>query len=217
MELTENQDLPYPTDNDPGDGALDLQLLAEAMNARLVAQFANYRKVVNKEVKVSIMNTDATTGFTNNFLVALNDPAFFTWTTLIDTTGGAQPINPFDLSGFVGGGVYRAGMFIKSQPTGTADLNTERDVSLNVQIALDATTPSTFQTQILAATSYEANNGSTLQIVDSEIFLPFPGRFPFVTSGSFITPNFFHTNTSSSVLIQATSLAWLLRVGDLDG
>jgi len=214
MDSTDSQHLPFPEDNDPGDGALDLQLLAEAIDAKLVAQFAALRSAINKKVKISQLASN-TSAFADNSLIQVY-PTSSTWTTLYDSTGGSDTANPYDLSGFSGGGVYRVGFFCQSAAAGAINVNTERDVSLNVQVALDASTPSTFQTQILAATSYDTNNGTVTQVVDSEIFLPFPGQFPFVTGGSNIRPYFFHLNTSSGVSILAGSLAWLLHVGDLD-
>lgn len=214
MDTTDSQHLPFPDDNDPGDGALDLQILAEAIDAKLVAQFAAMRGVINKKCKVSVLAAN-TVAFADSTLIEVY-PTSSTWTTLYDSTGGSDTANPFDLSGFTGGGVYRVGWFCQSAPSGTVDVNTERDASLNVQVALDASTPSTFQTQILPVTSYDTNNGSVRQVVDSEIFLPFPGQFPFVTGGSNIRPNFFHLNTSSGVSILAGSLAWVVRVADLE-
>jgi hypothetical protein len=214
MDSTDSQHLPFPENFDPGDGALDLQVLAEAIDAKLSAQFVAMRGAINKKLKVSTLAAN-TSAFADSTLIQLY-PTSSTWTTVYDSTGGSDTANPYDLSGFTGGGVYRVGFYCRSQPSGTVDVNTERDASLNVQVALDASTPSTFQTQILPATSYDTNNGVVVQVVDSEIFLPFPGQFPFVTGGSNIRPYFFHLNTSSGVSILTGSLAWVERVGDLD-
>jgi hypothetical protein len=214
MEITDSQFLPYPDGVDPGDGALDLQYLAQAIDAKLVTAFANYGGVVNSKLKVSVLATNSTAISGNAGLIVY--PIFTTWTTLYDSTGGLEPANPFDLSGFDGGGVYRIGWSIQSQPTGAVDVLSERSMALTINVALDASSPPAFTTEFIADTAYEVNLGATSQLVDSEFWLPFPGQFPFVAGGSYVRPSFFHQNTSSTVQILAGSLAWIYRVGDLE-
>jgi hypothetical protein len=213
MEVTDSQFLPYPTDNDPGDGALDLQVLAEAIDAKLVTAFASYRAALNRKVKYTFMAANGS-AISANVLTTVY-PNFSTWTTLYDSTGGTDTANPFDLTGFIGmtGGVYRAGMFLRTQPTGAVNANTRRFLQIEVRVAQDASPLPTTTIEGYFNEVTESSTGATFQVLECEFFLTF------VTSSSFsslITASYFHTHTSSTVTYLANSYAWLYRVSDLE-
>jgi hypothetical protein len=213
VDVTDSQFLPFPTDNDPAAGALDLQILAEAIDAKLVTAFANYRATLNKKIKYSTMLVNGSSIAANTLTTVY--PTFSTWSVLYDSTGGTAAANPFDMTGFIGmsGGVYRAGMFLKTNPSGAVNANTRRFLQIEATIAQDSSPLPTVTVEGYFNEVVEANAGGTFQVLECEFFVPF------VTSSAFsskVVASYFHTNTSSTVTYIAGSYAWLYRVADLE-
>src|SRR6476660_8368670 len=97
MELTPNLRLPYPDDNDPGDGALDLQVFAEATDAAITAQLVALRANINKPCRVAMLNTP-TAGFAAN--VTTDVFAAGTWTIIYDSSSlTTTTLDPFTQRG----------------------------------------------------------------------------------------------------------------------
>lgn len=201
MKLTGSQLLPYPEPNDPGDGALDLQVLAEAIDAKLVTEFANFRSVLNGR-QLEVVNLLADFGpFTSSA-----PPASVSFDNVVFTSDGGGPTIQFDPT-VTSGAVYAAGLYLISNPTGTVTVNTHRSSRILVSL-YNGPSLNTFTSQTWNVEVYETGTGGEHQQVMAVFYAPFPAQ-------SLITPQFQHNNTGSSVNVLAGSYMWLQRLGEV--
>lgn len=202
MELTDTQQFPYPGPFDPGDGALDLEVFAEAVDAKLTAAFANFRAVLNSKVKVVGMVANQT-GFVNG----VEDAIAFD-NVLYDSTGLAGTTAFFTEVGY-----YRVGAFILSNPSAGVTVNSLRLTRL--QFRQQLTIP--FGTVVFEdwfTQSYESNTGGEYQTIEGLV------RVPNVDSpGSFIRVLFTSFNAASTTTViggTGGSLIWFSKVSNLE-
>jgi hypothetical protein len=207
MKLTGSQLLPYPEGNDPGDGALDLQLLAQAIDAKLVAEFASFRGVRNKWVFVQSRSSDqtglvansTTTNFGSGTSISFNN---LIYTTSLTTTGSSVALATADP------GYFRVGLYVVSNPSGTVTANTYRTARI---VAVVGTGPPAFTSanENYYSTTYESSTGAEHQFIEAMVRIEAPAYSSFQFSLR-------HGNTGSNLTIKAGSLAWVYRVCDLE-
>ena len=201
MKLTDSQLLPYPEINDPGDGALDLQVLAEAIDAKLVGEFANFRSVLNdRQIEIVTLSADfgpISSGGTGTLV------SFDTVTYTSD--GGSSTIffNPAETAG----GIYAMGCYLISNPTGAVTANSYRKAMLQA-VLYNGPSLNTFTTQTWASEVYETTTGGEHQNVMAVFYAPFPAL-------SNVGAVFQHGNTGSTVNVKAGSYMWLQRLGEI--
>lgn len=201
MEITDTQFFPYPEVNDPADDALDLQVLAEAIDAKLVTSFADFRAILNNEVYVSTLSANQT-GFASTAVEVDFD------TEVYDTVtgGGGPPATPF----FNSTGYYRVGTYIISVPAGAVNANTSRFTFLEFRQQLSFPPGSVILEQAITL-NWESNTGGEHQVVENLI------RVDNVDSpGSFIHVLFSSGNTSSNTTVFAGSMLWFYKVSELE-
>lgn len=202
MELTDTQDFPYPGPLDPGDGALDLQVFAEAVDAKLTTAFADFRAVLNTKVKVVGLLANVP-GFVN----AVEAEIPFD-NILYDNTAFASGTPFFDEVGY-----YRIGAFVQSNPSGAVTANTSRLSRLQFRQQLTIPFGSVVFEDWFTQT-YESNTGSEYQVMEGLV------RVPNVDSpGSFIRVLFTSFNSGSNTTViggAGGSLIWFYKVSDLE-
>lgn len=201
MRLTDSQLLPFPEANDPGDGALDLQVLAEAINAKLVAEFANFRSVLNdRQLEVVTLTSDfgpITSGGTGTAI---------SFDTVVFTSDGGGTTIFFDPT-VTAGGIYAMGCFIISNPTGAITANSYRKTLLTATL-YNGPSLNTFTTQTWASEVYETSSAGEYQNLMAVFYAPFPAL-------SSVNALFQHGNTASTVNVKANSFMWLQRLGEI--
>jgi hypothetical protein len=218
MELTPNLRLPYPDDNDPGDGALDLQILAEAVDAAATLQLAALRAAINKPCRIAQLSVN-TAGIAANVETSIFS-AGFTWTILYDSSSIAisAAVNPFTQRGMgEEPGIYHLGSYLSTQPTGAITANSFRQLAIKATIPSDRTVfPAT--TTLIEGLSggYETSSGSHQLNAELEVYTPFPSVGVATAAGTIFDATFFHQNTGSTVQINAGSLAWIWRAADVE-
>lgn len=217
MNLTPNLRLPYPNNDDPGDGALDLQILAEAADAAMAAQIIAFRKTINKPCRVATLSTN-TSGMT-----AGQEGSIFqgqTWTILYDSSTIAFPptINPFDQRGMgEAPGVYHIGAYLSSQPTGAATVNSVRQLEIRATVPGDRTIfPATTTLMRGISTGFETGVGVHPLTSELEVYTPFPTVGVDTNAGTKFDAIFFHQNVASTVQINAGAVVWIWRAADVD-
>lgn len=207
MKATDSQFFPYPENTDPGDAALELQVLAESVDAKLVSEFTDFRSVINRKVTVwraaadlqtipansvqtfSPLSSDLVYSSVSDPLVAIPD-----WSSSVFSD--ADP------------GYFRVGLQLATQTVGAVTANSIRKLTLSIFLSNTAT----FQidsTEVVTVEGYD--NGLGLQYQFCEILTAVTN-----TQYSKVTSDFFHTNVASDVNIKATTVFWVYRVCDLD-
>jgi hypothetical protein len=200
VKLTDTQLLPYPEANDPGDGALDLQVLAEAIDAKLVAEFANFRSVLNdRQIEVVTLAADFGP-------VTANTDTFVSFDTVVFTSDGGSPFIGFDPA-VTSGAVYAAGAYVISNPTGAVTANSSRTAKLSMSL-YQGPSLNTFTTNTWISEIYETSTGGEHQQLVSVFYAPFP-------ASSAINLIFRHANVASTVNVKAGSMMWLQRLGEI--
>jgi|SRR3990170_3862001 len=203
MEITDSQFLPYPEQGDPADDALDLQVLAEAIDGKLVSLFSEFRAILNNEVFVSTLSANET-GFTGTASEVGFDTVLYNSTA--DSSNDFFPEGPF----FATTGYYRIGTYIISNPAGVVDVNTSRFTILEYkqQLALPVGQIVLEQWTTL---NWESNTGGEHQIAEGLV------RVDSVASpGSYIHTLFSSGNTSSTTTVSAGGMLWLYKVSELE-
>jgi hypothetical protein len=201
MESTDTQILPYPEQDDPADDALDLQVLAEAIDAKLVASFADFRAILNNEVFIATLTANQT-GFGATPTEIVFD------STLYDSTvdGVDFPESPF----FSTTGYYRIGTYVISVPAGAVNVNTERLTYLEFRQQL-ALPPGSVVIEQWVTTNWESNTSGEHQVAEGLI------RVDSVENpGSFLHVLFLSGNTSSTTTVFAGSMLWFYKVSELE-
>ncbi len=200
MEVTDTQFLPYPEQNDPADDALDLQVLAEAVDTKLVAGFADFRAILNNPVYVSTLSANQT-----GFGATAQEVSFDL--EVYNSTG----TNPFPSSPFFSTtGYYRVGTYVISVPAGVVDVNTSRFTYLEFRQQLSFP-PGAVILEQWTTLNWESNTGGEHQVSEGLI------RVANVDSpGSFIHTLFSSGNTSSTTTVFAGSMIWFYKVSELE-
>lgn len=202
MELTDTQRFPYPGPFDPGNGALDLQVFAEAVDAKLTAAFVNFRAVLNNKVKVVGLLANVP-GFVNGVEAEIPFDNI-----LYDNTvfGSGTPF--FDEVGY-----YRVGAFILSNPSGAVTVNSLRLTRLQFRQQL-AIPFSTVVFEDWFTQNYESNTGGEYQVIEGLVRVP-----NIDPPGSFIRVLFTSFNAGSNTTVTGGaggSLIWFYKVSNLE-
>lgn len=199
MKKTDSQGLPYPEGEDFGLGSLDLQVLAEAVNTKLVADHARYDSILASQALVGTLVSD--------YLITANQiyPILFD-TTLYKSNPIWDAISPFfSMVGWVPG-IYQTGMYIHSNPVGTVTVDTFRTIRLQL---IDYRGPGAADryTEGWQLDNVESNTGGEFQTMHATFEMHSPERASLVAS-------FSHNNSGSSVHVKAASYWWVTRIGD---
>lgn len=200
MEVTDSQLLPYPEGTDPGDGALDLQVLAEAIDAKLVAAFANFRSVVNAPVFMTRLSANQT-GIVSGVTTTIQFDQI-----VYDTTGTSDPATPpFSRTGY-----YRVGSYVSSNPSGGITANSS--VRTFIVYRRQLITPFLgFTEEFFDTTTYQSSTGGEEQSAEGLI------RVDALDSpGSSIRCDILHANAASTLNVIAGSRMWFYWVSDLE-
>jgi hypothetical protein len=201
VKLTDSQLLPYPEINDPGDGALDLQVLAEAIDAKLVAEYANFRSVLNdRQLEIVSLTADFGPISSGGTGTAISFD-----TVVFSSDGGGTTI--FFNPAVTAGGIYAMGCYIISNPTGAVTANSYRKTLLTATL-YNGPSVNTFTTQTWASEVYETTSGGEHQNLMAVFYAPFPAL-------SSVNALFQHGNTGSTVNVKAGSIMWLQRLGEI--
>lgn len=200
MLVTSSQLLPYPEGEDFANGALDLQVLAEAINAKLTAQFADYASVLNRRVQILRLNTPQT-GLVANTNTLINFDQ-----VLYDSDGFPSPSLSFGPSNDPG--VFMVGAYLFTNPTGTVNSGTVRRIIVSANVYLGPN-PTDFRNFSFNQENFESVSGSEHQVAMGMV----RAENPVFSIASIF---FNHGNTGSTIVVGAGSLAWLYRVADLE-
>lgn len=200
MKLTDSQLLPYPDANDPGDAALQLQVLAEAIDAKVSAELTGYRSVLN-ERQVDVMLTSV-----DNSAIGNNVKVNVTYNTSLYSSSIAPTFPAFVPSATPG--VYVMGAYQISNPTGAITANSFRDLFIQVQL-YQGPVLNTFITEIYESRVYETNTGGEHQTLTCVVNVPDPTH-------SIISVQFQHANAASTAAVKAGSIFWIYQIGTVD-
>lgn len=204
MDITNTQSLPYPDCNDPGDGALDLQVLAEAIDAKLVDAFANFRAVVNRPAFIVGLSANQT-GF------ASGSTADITWDTIVwDST----PTGVGTGSGitFFQPGYWMLGCWISSVPSGGVTANSKLLIRMTFRGDLYVPVGGV-HTESTAAANFQSNTGGE-DIVVTQLVRQEYDNYP--AGGGSVTISLSHANVASTLTVNSTSLVWGFKVSNLE-
>jgi len=199
MELTPSQGLPFPSDEDFGNGALDLQFLAQTVDTKLFAKETALRSILYPPVK--ILGAAGTPNLSNGV------QNLVTFSRIIQNRG----FNPGTDMTLLQSGTYMMGVFIEAQCVGTVSANTVRGVSLSINLPIIPDPISGFVTQTATNSIVEPGTGNSL-LTTQLIF-----DYQAVAGISPGTPvvNYFHTNTGSLMSVLNTSYIWLIKISEL--
>lgn len=203
MRNTDSQGFPYPEIDDFGNGALQLQVLAEAIDAKLVSSNADYDLLLNPEVIVAKTSADITG-------IAIGVPTSLVFGTdqSYVPVSGALGITPFFFLG-MRPGTYQAGLHVKSIPSGAVTNNTYRTATLSLT---DYRIPGSSASQYTESWEEEVWETSTGQHTWQTLHAAFPVYSP---DQAVISAIFTHGNTGSTVTVKSDSYFWVARVGGL--
>ncbi len=201
MKVTSSQQLPYPEINDPGDAALELQVLAEAIDAKVSAELVGYRSVLNdRQVEVFLASVD-------NGAVASNTMTQVSYDTILYSSDGIGVAAPF-FNPAATASVYVIGAYLITNPTGTVTANTFRDLFLQVGL-YQGPVLNTFITELYQSRVYESSSGGEHQTLVAVVNVPSPPT-------STISVLWQHANAGSTVQVKAGSICWMNQIGTVD-
>lgn len=207
MRLTDTELLPFPDCTDPGDGALDLQVLAEAIDAKLVASFANFRKVVNVPCALWTLSVNAT-GFVNGDPSPINFDQLVFQSPQLAVTGPSTGVLIYTP------GYYFVGMFLNASPSGGTTANA--DVTAMIEWKGDLNTPIGAQSRELFLTrNYLSVSASESATVCMVVRQEFDGT-ALLNGGGLLTGYIWHQNAASTMTVNATSRLWAFKICDLE-
>jgi hypothetical protein len=212
MDSTPLEHLPFPEPNDPGNGALDLQILAEAIDAKATIQLAELRTVVNKPIRVTTLTATGGTPVSANSQSDVFIMGAPNWSSLYDSsTSFSLRSESMDGVGTTPG-IYRVGCFLITNPTGAVNNGTARHIRIEATVPTsDFTTfPTLTKLQVAYSQCFEASLGSTVQQCELEFATPQP-------TATDVQITFNHGNTSSTVALLTGSITYMYRVGDVEG
>jgi hypothetical protein len=198
--MTDTQDLPYPERDDFGNGALQLQALAEAVNAKLVTSNAAYDVLLSPEMVVASASADITGLPVTTVNTLLFSP-------LYQPDPNTFAITPFFFLG-MRPGTYQAGCYIRSIPGGAVTNNTYRTVQMDLVDYLIPGSGSSRYTEEWFNEIWETNTGFEYQTLHIAFSVHSPDQ-------AILNLSFFHGNSGSALTVKADSYFWVARVGDL--
>lgn len=200
MELTDNQALPFPEGQDFGNGALDLQFLAQTIDARMKAQELALNDVLFPPCKVL--------GLTAVVPISSGGTAGITWNKTIYNQGflSTTNIRPRD------SGTYMMGVYLSAIPTGTVTANAAHNLNLTVTVPTGPNIASDQRTFTSVASNIEPGAGGSSDLTTQMIFSveTVPGNL-----ASIVNTTFFHTNVGSTMNVQTTSYIWIIKISEL--
>lgn len=215
MESTDNEMIPFPEGNDPGNGALDLQLIAERVNTLAGAQQVELRRIINKPGKVLRLSAN-TSGVSSGIFTDIF--ALGTWLPVFDSTyPSTLPKSGFSNAGLGDTpGIYRVGVYLNIQCTGALTANSLRQLYVQAAVPSDPTIfPASITNRQGFSTNYDPS-GALGMTAELEIYTPYPSNPVSTNGGTVFTAIFFHSNVASTVQLNAGSIAWLYRVADVE-
>lgn len=206
MNLTDSQALPFPDCDDPGDGALQLQLLAEAIDAKLVDQFARFRSIVNRPA----------------FVAGLNAPQPGYPTGISSIPWEREVYNSAITSGIVGSsgitffqtGYWMVGAYLHSNPSGGVTANSLVYARLLYRGTLVAPIGGVNE-ELWISTNYQSSTGGEHQVVTALVRQEYDGTADF-SGGGAVSLQIDHQNAASTITIQQPTLIWGFKVCDLE-
>lgn len=203
MNLTDSQDLPYPDENDPRNGALQLQVLAEAIDAKLVAQFAAYRAVVNRPAFIASL-----TG-TQTFASGVS---FITWDTFLFNSAITSAVGSSIV--VYQTGYWMIGSFMQSNPSGaiTANSRVENIITWTADLVLPLGGQAV---DTVRSTNFQSSTGGEYQTASLLVRQEYDGSTDF-TGGGDISLAINHANLASSVTVATSTILWGFKVCDLE-
>lgn len=207
VDITNTQSLPYPDCNDPGDGALDLQVLAEAIDAKLVDAFANFRAIVNRPAFIVGLLANQT-GF------ASGSTADIVWDNVIwdSTTIGVGVGSGIT---FTDPGYWMLGCWISSVPSGGVTANSKLLIRMSYRGDLYIPVGGV-HTESTAAANFQSNTGGEDIVVTQLVRQEYDGVALPGTGGGSVTINLSHGNVASTLTVNSTSLVWGFKVCNLE-
>lgn len=213
MDLTPHERFPFPEANDPGNGALDLQILAEAIDAKCVTMLADLRRIVNRPMRLVTLNGNGPNTIIANAFFDMFTAGAGQWVSQIDTTG----VLSFDVTQMSGmgttPGVYRLGVIALTNPAVVVTANSIRTIRLTATIPVSDPSvfpaPSTTAIKRSQTNVYECGVGVT----DMQCELEFATAFPQTTV---LDAEITHANVGSNLVLLTGSVMYLYRVGDVD-
>lgn len=210
MDQTASQQLPYPEINDPADEALQLQVLAEAIDAKLVAQFAAQRRVANPPCAIVNLSANQTGVVAGTATQIFFDQILY--------QQGAWLLAPTSLF-FPETGYYRCGAYMLSGPSGAATLGSSLVLTMRypyVQaLPFSSYTVEEFEEQNFQSGTTGNEHQLAEGLVRVDVVNTAPGNFsPIDYSG--IAAYILHSNAASAVTVVAGSKMWAYKVGELE-
>lgn len=203
MNQTPSQHLPYPDEDDPANGALQLQVLAEAIDAKLVSEFAQFRAVVNRPAFIANITSTQSFGSPGGSI---------SWDTFsfnsMTSTGTGSLISIYEP------GYWMVGAFMQSNPSGgiTADsyLYAQLTWTDDLVLPLGATTTDQFY-----ATNFQSSTGGEYQTVVGIVRQEYDGVVSRDGRG-LLALDIIHANVASSVVVATSTFMWGFKISDLE-
>lgn len=210
MDQTSSQHLPYPEANDPADWALQLQVLAESIDAKLVAEFAGFRTAINRPVLVANLSANQT-----GIAASVTSDIFFDQILFKSGSWLLDPSYAFPQET----GYYRMGAYVVANPSAGITANSSVYTSLTY-----AYVPSypfySYSTEEFISRNWQSSTGGEHMVVETlvrvDVVNPAPSTFrPTDYSGARVTIT--HSNVASSLNVIAGSKMWAYKVSELEG
>lgn len=208
MRSTDTQALPFPDCEDPGAGALQLQVLAEAIDAKLVAHFAAYRAIVNRPAFIVGLNV-LQTGFASG---SPGSPVIWE-RVLFNSAITGDPIGSSAVL-FYQPGYWLVGAYLSSIPSGGVTANSEIHLELKYRGDLVAPIGGSIL-ETWATTNFQSNTGGEHQVSTALVRQEFDDLTSFSGGGS-LTLNVRHENVASTVNVNTATLMWGFKVCELE-
>lgn len=210
MEQTGSQHLPYPDGNDPANWALQLQVLAEAIDAKLVTEFAAFRTTINRPVLVANLSANQT-----GIAASTTTDVLFDQTLFKAGTWQLDPTYAFPQET----GYYRMGAYVVANPSGGVTANSSVYTSLEY-----AYVPSfpfySYTTEEFISRNWQSSTGGEHMVVEALVRVDVTNAAPSTSrptdySGARVTIT--HSNVASSLNVIAGSKMWAYKVSELEG
>lgn len=199
MKTTFSQSLPYPEGEDYALGSLDLQVLAEAVNAKLVADHARYDSILATPLLIGSLSAPQNIGNNGQNVIIFD--------TVVYDTQQNGAIGPYFSMAAWPNGIYQAGVYCPSNPTGAVTVGSTRKLFIVIN---DFRGPSSSDryTEEWVVETLESNSAGEHQVIHASFEIHSPER-------ATVQAQFQEFNTGSSVNILAGAYWWLARIGDL--
>jgi hypothetical protein len=202
MQLTDSQGLPCPTEND-FITALDLQTLAEAVDAKVAALNARFSVAAFAPgaILASNANQSVPTGVPSVNITNVTTQVV----TVYDT--GNQNISA-GFANILVSGIWAFGAYANVIAAGAVTVNTVRQLSIDMEIQSSSSDVTKIN---FAERVSESNTGGEFITVSGVMPVRLgPGQSADVRLG------FAHNNGTSNVIVQSGAYVWFYRVGNLE-